>query len=1079
MTFLILPKLKQNSDVRPSDEAGKWDAQAPKTFQDVASSLDYKSPGRVKSVSSVPTMWARPLSIEMALHNSGYPIRAELIEQWQGMLAALALAEIRGFPLLAQLLDLENLRDQKNSFARSLYELLPDPVNALYTLDGKNPWQDVYVFLWDGNPVGMTSPSTLVVPSEEGKWEGLPWWNRQESRLETPHRYLNISEKGLLWRWLENLRKELNNHKGQPEALDMMRGLLDEFRDSLGAYPQQNLSLSDDPQFFGVELNKGVLRGLNKPVKSQPKASCVRLIPSPDKPKVRDLLIIDPEIAKAWDEKSQNIWVYENKTLASLNIEDLKTGKILWNNVECLESKDLFLPKFTFIDLEDALPGAFLPNTNQLNFNGKKITPLIPLNPILLNYLTPEDLIKRIQITPINGSEGPLVRVVLDLPLSGLKNDDKQPQNYRIFKDYPIQEENALTEVPVLELWPNFRAENWKEYYAFYYDVENGEETFQVSFPEAQNPHLFQDRRGNYQIARLEEFPSFITCQNPARIPIGLILLKTPEKIQLTASWKVGVDFGTSFTNVYVNRKDIVEPLPLENLHLKVTEVQVDTRNPVLFEYFIPESFIPPEKPLPLSSVLTTRGKPLSIPNQDRQDRPIYDGRIYIPDRKRFEPQQNWMETDLKWKNLILNLLFLKHLALHITALAAKNGVREIQWSFSYPSAFSNGDKSRYAQSWQRLTEGLEAQTGIRQLCPAVSDLDSFRTESLAIAQYFADQEDYNLVASTCIDMGGGTSDISIWQDNQLVHQCSVLLAGRDLFSQFLELNPTFFSNRLEVDSQDWQGLKEGKFNAKLDVFLRLEGESWLKNKRHEVEDQEDFLGFLGLMALGFSGLYYYVGTLLGVLYNEGKYNRNEITPVYMGGNGSRLLHWLAIGGQFDKDSEVNQLFSWMLSKGSGFPDTEEITRLSQKPKDEVACGLVLERTKLTGLRKKDKDPLIAGENCEVNGTLIDWRDRLELDGNIQEFKVSEFEQLRNFLDEFNLALRELNIDGLKPMKNYSPGVGLEPSYSDKLWREIQKELTKVTLTIKGEADNIRVEPPFILGLKALLRVLGKEWAGK
>lgn len=1075
MTFLILPKLKQNSDVRPSDEAGKWDAQAPKTFQDIASSLNYKSPGRVKSVSSVPTMWARPLSMEMALHNSGYPIRAELIEQWQGMLAALALAEIRGFPLSAQLPDLENLR-HSNLFARSLYELLPDPVNALYTLDGKkNPWQDVYVFLWDGNPVGMTSPSTLVVPSEEGKWGGLPWWNRLESRLEAPHNHLNTSEKALLWRWLENLRRELNNHNGQPEAIDMISGLLDEFRNSLGAYPQQNLSLSDDPQFFGVELNKGVLRGLNKPVKAQPKASCVRLIPSPNKPKVRDLLIIDPEIAKAWGEAPQNIWVYEDKTLASLNIEDLKTGKIPWNNIECLESKDLFLPKFTFIDLEDALPGAFLPNTNQLNFNGPKITPLIPLNPILLNYLTPEDLIKRIQLTPINSSEGPLVRVVLDLPLSGLKNDDKQPQNYRIFKDYPIQEENALTQVPVLELWPNFRAENWKEYYAFYYDGESGEETFQVSFPEAKNPHLFQDGRGNYQIARLEEFPSFITCQNPARIPIGLILLKTPEKIQLTASWKVGVDFGTSFTNVYINRKDKVEPLPLENLNLKVTDAAIDTRYTVLFEYFIPERFIPINKPLPLSSVLTMRGNPNPTLNHES---PIYDGRIYNLDSKRLG--SDWIETDLKWSNLSLNQLFLKHLALHITALAAKNGVQQIQWSLSYPSAFSTRNKTQYIQSWQRLTEALETQTGIRHLCPELNNLDYFRTESLAIAQYFADQEDYNLVASTCIDIGGGTSDISIWQENTLVHQCSVLLAGRDLFSQFLELNPKFITQRLEGPEQKLQGLQKDKFfNTRLDVFLRVEAENWLKNKKYLVEDEADFQGLLRLIALGFSGLYYYVGTILGVLYDEGKYTRNEITPVYLGGNGSQFLNWLAIGGQFDQHSEINYLLSRMLSKGSGFADTEEITRLSERPKDEVACGLVLGGTKLKGLTKKDRDPLIAGENCEVNGNLISWRDRLELEGNIHEFKVSEFEQLRKFLDEFNLALKELKIDGLKLMKNYSPDVGLDSSYSDKLWRETERELTKVTLNIKGDADGIRVEPPFILGLKALLRVLGKEWAGK
>jgi hypothetical protein len=1017
--------------------------------------------------------------MEMALHNPAYPIRAEMIEQWRGMLAAIALAEVRRFPLTAQLPDLEDLR-HRDPFARSLYELLPDPVNALYTLDGytlkdKNPWQNVYVFLWDGKPVGMTTPSTLVVPSEEGRWETLPWWNRQEQRLQLPNNHLNTSEKALLWRWLENLRRELNNHNGQTEAIDTIGGLLDDFRDSLGRYQDQRLSLSGNPQFFGVELNKGVLRAINKPVKAQAKPSSVRLIPSPDKQKVLDLLIIDPEMAKAWGESPQNIWIHEDQTLASLSTEDLRTGETIWSNVRWIESKDLFLPEFVFVDVEDALPGAFFPNGTQINFNGQRITPLIPLNPILLDYLTPEDLIKRMQLTPVNGSEGPLVRVIIDLPLSGLKNDDKQPQNYRIYKDYPIKEENALPEVPVLEVWPRFRAEGWKEYYAFYYDGESGEETFQISLPEAKEPHIFQEGRGSYQITRLEEFPSFINCQDRARNTIGLILLKTPENIKLNASWKVGVDFGTSFTNVYVNKKGIVEPLLLENLHLKITEGDREARNPVLYEHFIPESFIPAEKPLPLSSVLTTRGKTDIRVGQERQ---IYDGRIYVPDLN-FKPQEDWIETDLKWKNLTLNRLFLKHLALHISALAAKNGVRQIQWSVSYPSAFSNADRTRYVQTWQNLTQELQEKTGIIHISPGLNDLDYFRTESLAIAQYFADQEDYNLVNATCIDMGGGTSDISIWENNQLVHQCSIQLAGRELFSQFLEMKPDFLEQKLEVKDSGLKVLTEGKFSAKLDVLLRLEGENLLKNERAFVEDAPEFQGLLRLIAIGFSGLYYYVGTILGVLHDEGQYSRREITPVYIGGNGSRLLNWLAIGGQFDRHSEVNQLLSRMLSVASGFADIGEITRLSQRPKDEVCCGLVLSGTKLQGLTRRTKDPLIAGEDCEVNGNPISWRERLELEGNIKEFQISEFEQLSKFLDEFNLALKELEIEGLKPMRGFKAGVGLEADYSERLWRETKRELTNVTLTIKGESDNIRVEPPFILGLKALLRVLGKEWAGK
>ncbi|MCL2930928.1 MAG: hypothetical protein MGG11_01100 [Trichodesmium sp. MAG_R03] len=1077
---LVLPKLKRDSDVRASDTPGKWDAQQKKAFQDVASSLDYKAPGAVKSVSSVPTMWARPLSMEMALHNPYYPIRTEMVQQWQGMLAALALAEVRRFPITAQFLDLGVERD-KNPFARSLYELLPDPVNALYALDAKNPWQDVYIFLWNEKPVGLSTPSTIVAPSEEGKWDGLPWWNKLTGQLESPQPHLNVSEKALLWRWLENLQGILGNYRGEAEAIDSISGLLEEFRNSLGSRPDQRLNLSNNPQFFGVAINRGVLEGINLPVKSESQSSWVRVVPSKGKGQAKPLLIIDQEISPAWGKPPQDIWIHEEQTLASLQIQDLRNGRITWQDVEWKESKELFLEEFQFIDQDYALPGAFLPSGTKLTFQGQTITPLIPLNPILLDYFTPEDLIAKVELAQINSNDGPQVRVSLDLPLSGMKDDPRQPKNYRVSKDYPIKEENALPEVPVLEVWPNFQAEGWRSYYAFYYDAEHGEGTFQVYLPEAKEHHPFVDGRGAYQITHLEEFPSFIECQDSSRNSIGLILLKSPEKIRLGDRWKVGVDFGTSFTNIYVNSNDLSEQLNLENLHLKVTEVLTETRRPVLFEYFVPESFIPADKPLPLSSVLTTRGKPDKTQSLDF---PIIDGRIYVPDRNRFEPLRGWIETDLKWKNYLPNKLFLKHLALHISAIAAKEGVQQIQWCISYPTAFSRRDKNRYAKTWQDLTEELQAQTGIRHICPEPNDVGLFKSESLAIAQYFADQEKHDLIRTTCIDMGGGTSDISVWYKNKLIHQCSVLLAGRHLLSDFLELNPNFFAQLFEQNLKEWDRLTEDKFSSKLDVFLRLESENWLKNKRDFAEDDPKFQGLLQLMAIGMGGLYYYVGIILGVLQDEGKYQTREITPVYIGGNGSRLLNWLAERGKFLPSSEVNDLLSQMLTKGSGFNDRIlERTRLTQRPKDEVACGLVLGRTRLTGLDTKTEDLLIAGENCEINGESIEWRDRLEFKGNIQQLEIPKLIQLRTFLDDFHGSLKELKIEEILPLQDYElgdePGAEPESTYNQSLWRDTERELTNVLLNMKGETDDIRVEPPFIMGLKALLKVLAKEWAGK
>lgn len=1027
----LLPQLKKDSDVKSIDSSGKWETQTSKAFEDVATSLEYQAPREAKNVSSVPTMWARPLSVEMALHNDKYPIRASIIEEWRGMLAAIALAEVRGFPLKAQLVELNEFKHEE--FARCLHQLLPSDANTLYTLENKHPWEDIYLFLWNDKPVGMTSPSTIVCPSEQGQWQGLRWW--VDGKLQSPIPYLNDSEKSLLWRWLENLRKELNRYNGKKQAVNMIGELVDNFRTDLNANSEPGLSLTEELQFFGVPLNRGILNALNYPVKAPEKPSNIRLIPSIEKGKVLDLLIIDQKIAKQWNISPQDIWVHGGKTLAALKVEDLKSKKIVWQDVRWIESDDFFLSEFSFIELEEALPGAFLPKeTLPLTFEGERITPLLPLNPILLDYLTPEDLIRRVKLEPINGNEGPQVRITLDLPLAGVVENATSPQNYRLFKDYVIKKDNLILEVPVLEVWPNFRTKSWGSYYAFYYDGEHGEDTFQVHFPEAREiPHLFKDGRGSYQMARLEKFPSVIECQSKDRRNLGLILLQTPEEIKPSSTWTIGVDFGTSFTNIYVNRTGYAESLRLENLHLKVTEFNPETRLPLLFEYFIPETFIPGDKPLPLSSVLTIRG---NSGNSNEKMRAVFDGRIYVPNYEGFKPQEDWIKTNLKWgdtQNLIFNQLFLKHLALHITAIAAKNRVSQIQWSLSFPSAFSKHDQKTYVQTWSDLTKELQQKTGIKQYCPEFKNTDYFRSESLAVAQYFADQEGHDLVNTTCIDIGGGTSDISIWEEESLVHQCSVLLAGRDLFSQFLEMNPKFTERAFGIEASELKGLRGTAFNPKLDVWLRLKGDNWLQNRRAYVEQQPDFQGLIQLTAIGTAGLYYYVGILLKVLHAEGKYSRNEITPVYVGGNGGRFLNWLAEGGRFDTDSEINELLSRMLSKGSEFDAIEVNTRLSENLKDEVACGLVLNQTKLIGLNRKVEDALIAGECCEINGRVINFDSRLQLEDDedvIEQFQISQLQQLPKFLYDFHVALKDLRIEGIKPLEGYKRSLDLLPNES-------------------------------------------------
>ena len=113
----------------------------------------------------------------------------------------------------------------------------------------------------------------------------------------------------------------------------------------------------------------------------------------------------------------------------------------------------------------------------------------------------------------------------------------------------------------------------------------------------------------------------------------------------------------------------------------------------------------------------------------------------YNPSVIDFNPQENWMHTDLKWENFDENSLFLKHLLIHISANAVKQGVKTIQWLLSYPSVFSPNQRRLYARRWLDLFEETSPLTGVTYQCSEDQESSSFRTESLAIAQYFADKE--------------------------------------------------------------------------------------------------------------------------------------------------------------------------------------------------------------------------------------------------------------------------------------------------------------------------------------------------
>ena len=130
-------------------------------------------------------------------------------------------------------------------------------------------------------------------------------------------------------------------------------------------------------------------------------------------------------------------------------------------------------------------------------------------------------------------------------------------------------------------------------------------------------------------------------------------------------------------------------------------------------------------------------------------------------------------------------------------------------------------------------------------------------------------------------------------------------------------------------------------------------------------------------------------------------------------------------------------------------------------------------------MSRKTRDPIIAGEDCELNGVSIGWNQRLEVEEDVQSFRILSLTQLAKFLFDFHKALKDLQIESIRALKNYQRS----PELADnrKLWTGVQRELEKLLLDdpIKGDFYRIQIQPPFILCLKALLNHLGKEWAGR
>jgi hypothetical protein len=1074
---------KTDPPLAGGSRSGDWLIREQSKLGTIAESLVYEVAS--SRVNSLPSPWSRALQFEQALINERYPTRDDLLSELFGCLATVALWEMVGLKIDAERVALTDHTSSPDEavgpFARSLYMSRPSEEKTLYSLaDGSNPWEVVYVLKVDELVIGFTSPATLLCPAVHlpQAIPGMKW--TAGGHFSEPTSFLSPQQKQAFADWLSHVRREIliaPDRNSQTMASQLAK-TFDEFIHKLTGGKIGNPILSDT-SVANLPPRPRAISLLSRAAKGGDKATSLATLqlgdrqqrPLPQTP-LCPVILVDPDMPNRLGIPATEITLYKAATLESVGGDKRRLETLYGAEIEVLTLEDIFLPELHLLPGEGALANSWL--TRKIEgkpvVNGSSVTPLLPLRERIRNLFSSEELSRQCNISLVTTGGGMELKVTLMLPLEGHQD------SYQITKIYSIKESNLIDEnLPVIALWPNISDLNWKRYVIFAQDSSVGLTV--DGFPDYQL-HTGREGQETVKYFSCERFPDLIklTERNQYR---GLIPVNPPPPSNNSSStWSVGIDFGTSFTNFFINEGSGPVRKSLETrvipLTMAIREFQLD----LLYKYFIPETLVPKDATPPMSTALNTYGWQEirgTVPDLFHQARVQWAGANADALRG------SSVRTGFKWRQLQYQRPFLKELALLISSNASAAGAKSVEWAVSYPSAFSPNESRSYQRLWKDLCSELSSLTGLQQVLLADGGEGGLQTEAVAFASYFGNHRGKLLVHTACLDVGGGTTDISIWQENTLLHQVSVPFAGRDICTKILQSKPSFirFLFPPGLTGKDFEESRQDlNFNSWLDLCLRFGSQDLLSDRLpiHRAEQNKQLLGFVSLMAISFGGLFHYLGLILKALAKEGRLQKQAAMPVYIGGNGARFLHWLDESGAFNKGCDGELLFDTLQRKSTGFGSANKGsagTTLSDSFKDETACGLISKGMNLHGDFDPRDEVLISGEEMIINGLVFNPLDRVIIPPemtSIENFALGSLDELKQFAQNYDEAVTSLRINSLLPIRKLAK--------IDSLWDDVETQVRAICLDrINKDISDLEPEPGFIIGLRALTTTLARKWA--
>jgi hypothetical protein len=1141
-----LPPLHEDNQVPKISTPGQWERVDQSAFlSNIAHGLRVvKQDTNVDYLVSVPDVWARPEIVQSALGDPKHRLHRDVVAEWRGCLALIALEEFYKYSITAtpinlsdaQLWPFEANTTGDEVAGRNFGDVLND-ITPVERLAVDQSWNDLALLRLDEVAAALIVPTVLVCPHRDiGKmFSGLvPWCKRGRMLNPCETKGLQQEEFETLVVYLDALINEVG--KVTPQNVDVFQALMTNLKKFLA---DCEAALDLRPEALkahgghspvvkrSAERRKGLpnhsvwnaLGSIWRIESTENKIFDTLLYPRSEfKDTINGAVVIDDDIHESVNRAPQDIrlWkiyslqrILESPDLISEIRDDMEDQGYL-----CVTPEDFFTDKICHV--ADGGMAAHS-SANLKNF-------LLPLSPLALFFMSPSELLKSIRIK----KSGKGFAVSLTLSLNSTRGNNYE---HVISKTYN-KSDVVNKEIPdSMTFWPDFASAEWKWYFFFYVGLLNIHFSPRLLFSTttvatelgrsssvsermaaAKSLLNSSDRMTRrlglletvavHEIHLLNDVPEAVVCDAALqseiseyippsdRTPLGLLILPEPKPVETrNYRWALGIDFGTTNTSVYVRENDGPNRgMTFANRALvPFDDVDEETLDKALRDFL-------PRREISVPFMTICRDRMLTERNTDFL--PVWNSYIYYVNNilnamgDIVGDRDNSLSFNLKWsrrpEDRARVQLFLTQVVMQCLAEATARGVNldNIEWCVSHPEAFTQKQLAAFMNIFASAIQMAQGSQGTeaRERLP-VNIIR--RTESLSTALYFISKAKAAFTENAVtIDIGGGTSDISIWQSRKLLWRSSVELAGRHIFIDFLahnldllhslaEQDPELSDGLIQLDELDPEDIEKRRYG--IEVFVNSDAFKKAFDRIHLFDGLDSGALLRDVSIIALSGLLFYVGRTIRHLTEVGIFETRAAPhiKICMGGRASLLYKTLFSDTLVDLEERQGAL-GVFADATDGIINSASFI-FSEDPKHEVAYGLLVEATGQANLNLDERSlDMIIGEELDVGGNAESSETLISDLHADRDWRVNDFPSTSQMLDSIqkNLGIvAHLNSEVKSELSGRVNGelVGLR----DQILEDSGTNGSQLDTSII--VDSTTVEPVFITVLRALVSAINEK----